>query len=460
MKTHISILFLLFIVGFSACKYDSLDIIEPEVRLIERFKLQPIEAGFKFPNRVEIVTQVVNGLGQGKAGLTRKDFLVKDDFQNIWGEDDFQVNSISASEIKTSLVILIDKAGKDPSHLKMIKESSKEFINSLEPEINVAIFSVGADVSLEISFTKDKLSLLSALDGVSHENGQTNLVSGMNIAEDSLNNFNDIRYSSGSMIVFTDGFEDDPLDLSWWDYNHRHVISIGELMSDGALEVISGGNFQRVTNEQSLTNMLLAIGKSVHSLKSSFYKAEYIPTKKSSYYLSFEVSLVGDELNYRGPSVRRYYFNYLMFTPDEYDFQKAVPSIYLGSYGDNNHTIFRDKLNEGGKELLLAATFDNGPKNLKYFFSNIEPEFWNSKYDSYVNSNTGNPYPGVELLNVNSDNWMFEGVTPFYYTKETFSMGVKSVIYDYSEAIKKKYLIVFIENGSSWNYFDSAIINE
>ncbi|MFT6849221.1 MAG: hypothetical protein ACJATA_000015 [Sphingobacteriales bacterium] len=460
MKPHISILFLLFIVGFSGCKYDSLDIIEPEVRLIERFRLQPREAGFKFPNRVEIVAQVVNGLGQGKAGLTKKDFLVKDDFQNIWGEGDFQVNSINASEIKTSLVILMDKSGEDPSHLKMIKESSKEFINSLEPEINVAIFSVGADVSLEISFTKDKLSLLSALDAVSHENGPTNLVSGMNIAEDSLNNFNDIRYSSGSMVVFTDGFEDEPMDLRWWDYNHRHIICLGGLNKEEAVDVISGGNYQTLKSEQSLTDMLLAIGKSVNTLRFSFYKIEYIPTEKSKYYKLVEVSLIGDKLNYFVPTFRGYYFNYLMFSPDEYDFQKAVPSIYLGSYGDYNHTIFREKLNVGEKELYLAATFDNGPKNLKYFFSNIEPEFWNSKYESYVNSNTGNPHPGVELLNVNSDNWMFEGVTPFYYTRETFSIGVKSVNYDYSEVIKKKYLIVFIENGSTWNYFDSGVINE
>jgi VWFA-related protein len=104
---------------------------------------------------------VVDAQGKIVAGLTREDFIVKEDDKTQ------EIGSFSlgdSRDVPRSIVLIIDYSGSQMPYIKTSIEAAKTLVDKLNPKDRMAI--VTDDVKLLVDFTTDKELLKQQLDGL------------------------------------------------------------------------------------------------------------------------------------------------------------------------------------------------------------------------------------------------------------------------------------------------------
>ena len=456
MKSIIVPLVTLILLGLASCKYDNLEVVKPELPLNERFEIHTRAGGFSYPNTVDYLFQVKNRNGRGKSGLTEREIFVKVPDSYLYNGEgrEHTLENLDASEIEVYAVIAIDNSGRDPNTLEEMKSFAIGLVNSFGLDVNMAVYSIGGTAILEQSMTTDKDQIISAIGKISQNEGSSNFVTGINVVGNAQFDFYNKQMSVVPMILLTDGFDDIGTQLYGFDGFNMYAVGFGNAVGQDVKNKFSSKSYIKLGDDALDKEIIQEINQKVFSLKSSFYKVEYTSTVRLEHFQTVQAVLtMEDKINGNEPQ-KIYYRNLLMFSPDEYKFENRL-------WTSSNQIIFRETVTENKKEALIGFVFYyDEPLDFKVFFTDYKPEFGSRNYSEYVESNTGEPKSGVELLEVDSEDWEVEEVLNDPWRRETVKMGIASVPYNYTEANKKKYMIIFSKNGSSWNYFDSADINE
>jgi hypothetical protein len=456
MKSIIVPLVTLILLGLTSCKYDNLEVVKPGLSLKDRYAVSARAGGFSFPNKVEYLFQVKNWSGKGMSGLTNREILIQvpDSYLNNGEGREHTLENLDASEIEVYAVIAIDNSGENPISLEEMKNAAIRLVHTFGADVNAAVYSIGETTGLEQSMTSDPGELISAIEGIKQYSGSSNFVKGMNFIGNEHFDYYNKQTSVVPMIFFTDGFDDNETKHSLWDGFDRYVIGIDEGARDDVKSKFSSFGFVSFGDEALAEATIREISDRIFSLRSSFYKVEYNSTIKMKRFLTVDATLIMEGKRNDNSEQARYYRNLLMFSPNEYKFENRL-------FTRSNQIIFRENIIENRKEALLGFIFYNDKAvDIKVFFLDNISESRFRDYSEYVDPNTGEPKPGIELLEVNSADWEVEEVRSDPLNVETINMGIASVNYNYTEANKKKYMVIFSKNFSSWSYFDSAEINE
>ena len=135
--------------------------------------------------------------------------LQKEDFRISYGEDLGEIISIdnfSSAQFGASYVFMVDiSKSVTKENFKLIKESIKSWIKTLNPGDAASVITFGEEVTVISELTYDRESLIAAVDGIARSDMKTRLYDGLLKAHELSTDFNADFPSRKAIICLTDG---------------------------------------------------------------------------------------------------------------------------------------------------------------------------------------------------------------------------------------------------------------
>ena len=132
--------------------------------------------------------------------LQQKDFLVFDD-----GVPQ-EISFFAAADVPFDLVLLLDLSGSTANKLKLIRKSSKRFVEASRPLDRIAIITFTEDLQIVSPLTSDHKQLLKAIDDIEKPSGGTNYWDAMRYVLESVVRPGQTSRRS-AVVVMTDGVD-------------------------------------------------------------------------------------------------------------------------------------------------------------------------------------------------------------------------------------------------------------
>jgi VWFA-related protein len=155
-----------------------------------------------------------------KGVLEQKDFAV---FEN--GEPQ-QISFFASAETPFDLVLLLDLSGSTADKIKLIRTSSKRFVDAARPGDRIAIVTFTADVQVVSRLTLDHEALKTSIDQIAKPHGGTNFWDALRFVLEHVVNQSRVEGRRGAVVVMTDGVDNALPDV----FGDGSVTTFGELI--------------------------------------------------------------------------------------------------------------------------------------------------------------------------------------------------------------------------------------
>src|ERR1700682_1524543 len=131
--------------------------------------------------------------------LRQADFVVTED-----GAPQ-EVTFFASADAPFDLILLLDLSGSPSNKLKLIRRSSRRFVETARPSDRIAIVSFSTDVEIVSPLTSNRSELLKAIKDIDKPNGGTNFWDALKFVLDVLVRRQTSRRSA--VVVMTDGVD-------------------------------------------------------------------------------------------------------------------------------------------------------------------------------------------------------------------------------------------------------------
>lgn len=137
----------------------------------------------------------------GKSALEQKDFAV---FEN--GEPQ-EISFFASAETPFDLVLLLDLSGSTADKIKLIRTSSKRFVDAARPGDRIAIVTFTADVQVVSRLTLDHEALKTSIDQIAKPRGGTNFWDALRFVLEHIVGQSRVEGRRSAVVVMTDGVD-------------------------------------------------------------------------------------------------------------------------------------------------------------------------------------------------------------------------------------------------------------
>ncbi len=135
------------------------------------------------------------------SALVQKDFAV---FEN--GEPQ-EISFFAAAETPFDLVLLLDLSGSTADKIKLIRKSSKRFVDAARPGDRIAIVTFTADVQVVSLLTPDHEALKKSIDQIAKPRGGTNFWDALRFVLEHIVGQSRVECRRSAVVVMTDGVD-------------------------------------------------------------------------------------------------------------------------------------------------------------------------------------------------------------------------------------------------------------
>ncbi|HSP64110.1 MAG TPA: VWA domain-containing protein, partial [Pyrinomonadaceae bacterium] len=136
-----------------------------------------------------------------KSALEQKDFAV---FEN--GEPQ-EISFFASAETPFDLVLLLDLSGSTADKIKLIRTSSKRFVDAARPGDRIAIVTFTADVQVVSRLTLDHEALKTGVDQIAKPRGGTNFWDALRFVLEHIVGQSRVEGRRSAVVVMTDGVD-------------------------------------------------------------------------------------------------------------------------------------------------------------------------------------------------------------------------------------------------------------
>jgi len=136
-----------------------------------------------------------------KGALEQKDFAV---FEN--GEPQ-EISFFASAEAPFDLVLLLDLSGSTADKIKLIRTSSKRFVDAARPGDRIAIVTFTEDVQVVSRLTLDHEALKSGIDHIEKPDGGTNFWDALRFVLEHIVGQSRVQDRRSAIVVMTDGVD-------------------------------------------------------------------------------------------------------------------------------------------------------------------------------------------------------------------------------------------------------------
>jgi Ca-activated chloride channel family protein len=136
-----------------------------------------------------------------KSALERKDFAV---FEN--GEPQ-EISFFASAETPFDLVLLLDLSGSTAGKIKLIRTSSKRFVDAARPGDRIAILTFTSDIQVVSRLTLDHEALKTSIDQIEKPRGGTNFWDALRFVFEHIVSQSRVEGRRSAVVVMTDGVD-------------------------------------------------------------------------------------------------------------------------------------------------------------------------------------------------------------------------------------------------------------
>jgi len=136
-----------------------------------------------------------------KSALEQKDFAV---FEN--GEPQ-QISFFASAETPFDLVLLLDLSGSTADKIKLIRTSSKRFVDAARPGDRIAILTFTLDIQVVSRLTLDHEALKTSIDQIEKPRGDTNFWDALRFVLEHIVSQSRVEGRRSAVVVMTDGVD-------------------------------------------------------------------------------------------------------------------------------------------------------------------------------------------------------------------------------------------------------------
>jgi len=136
-----------------------------------------------------------------KSALEQKDFAV---FEN--GEPQ-QISFFASAETPFDLVLLLDLSGSTADKIKLIRTSSKRFVDAARPGDRIAILTFTSDIQVVSRLTLDHEALKTSIDQIEKPRGGTNFWDALRFVLEHIVSQSRVEGRRSAVVVMTDGVD-------------------------------------------------------------------------------------------------------------------------------------------------------------------------------------------------------------------------------------------------------------
>src|SRR5713226_9704192 len=136
-----------------------------------------------------------------KSALEQKDFAV---FEN--GEPQ-QISFFASAETPFDLVLLLDLSGSTADKIKLIRTSSKRFVDAARPGDRIAILTFTLDIQDVSRLTLDHEALKTSIDQIEKPRGDTNFWDALRFVLEHIVSQSRVENRRSAVVVMTDGVD-------------------------------------------------------------------------------------------------------------------------------------------------------------------------------------------------------------------------------------------------------------
>lgn len=349
------------------------------------------------PSFVNILFQATDEFGRGLTYLDQPNPRVmvdgspKTNFFTLTEEDreikpndaesEFQIVKRDAIDFEVATALVLDNSFSiRPTDLPIIKEAAIELINQKFDDQKIAIYTFSETVTLLQDFTKDKSTLINAINGINRDKPTTNLFGAVITAAEKVgqerdfdfNQTGDNKIVDGNILVFTDG-EETQFSRTLAEAQDAvgdipiYLVGVGDGVNADQLRDIGGitGRVFEETNVNSLARAFRSIQREIEKIANSIYWLNYIsPARDGSRIV--EVTVDGNENTSSSGKIRS------SFSADEFssvDPQVVINQSFPGVFGIDTLIVPENAL-EFEARASTILNFD--PPGYKWVSSNEE----------------------------------------------------------------------------------------
>ena len=143
-----------------------------------------------------------------KSALEQKDFAV---FEN--GEPQ-EISFFASAETPFDLVLLLDLSGSTANKIKLIRTSSRRFVDAARPGDRIAIVTFTENVQVVSRLTLDHEALKSGIDHIEKPDGGTNFWDALRFVLEHIVSQSRVEGRRSAVVVMTDGVDNALPDVS------------------------------------------------------------------------------------------------------------------------------------------------------------------------------------------------------------------------------------------------------
>ena len=136
-----------------------------------------------------------------KSALEQKDFAV---FEN--GEPQ-QISFFASAETPFDLVLLLDLSGSTADKIKLIRTSSKRFVDAARPGDRIAILTFTSDIQVVSRLTLDHEALKTSIDQIEKPRGRTNCWDALRFVLEHIVSQSRVESRRSAVVAMTDGVD-------------------------------------------------------------------------------------------------------------------------------------------------------------------------------------------------------------------------------------------------------------
>lgn len=306
------------------------------------------------PTFVNVFFQVIDLNGIGVDNLTTSDFEVYEDGEQVSiSESNLQVIKSDELPYTLQLVLMLDNSSSLLNNLDDIIIHATNFVNSLSPQFEMAVYKFSEDPILIQDFTSDKAVLINAINDIKNDVYETTdlygaVIEGADKMEDS---FSRDEIIQTAMIIFTDG-DDTQAEhtlseaLNAASSKRIYTVGLGTDVKPEVLEKIGNAGFFAIGDVGELSDTFIEIEDELVKYANSFYQIRYKSPKRGNKLHDLLIQMVDNPNN----SVIRGTFN-------SKDFFSASPGVYVNATPDNPTGVSEITMIAGGSEVVEGSSF-------------------------------------------------------------------------------------------------------
>lgn len=266
------------------------------------------------PSYVNFYIQATDKNKRGVANLTNEDFTLEENDQFLSLVDsELEIVPTSGIDYTMRVVLLIDNGSSAREEISKVKEATKNLINRLPIDVEIAVYTFARNVNKIADFTKNKTLLSTAIDDIVVADNSTNLYGAVVECASSFKDlYTEKIVSQGVLVVYTDG-SDNQGSVAFTQVEtaikNKRIYTVGNLSGylDQKLPIIGTAGYFKIRNINDLDAKFNFVSDEIINYKNSFYWLRYSSPKINNKNNKVELS-INNSSKYRGSNKIEAYF--------------------------------------------------------------------------------------------------------------------------------------------------------